>query len=131
MKTHTIISLSLFSFLFFFFFFFWLPCSIWSSLIRDQIPGIVATYAAAVAAPDPFNLLLSQRLNLCPGAAKMPPDPTGLWQERPSILFYLSIYLSIYLFFMVAPVAYGSFWARDGIPATAATYTIAVVTPDP
>ena len=34
-------------------------------------------------------------------------------------------------FFMAAPVAYGSSWARDGIQAAAVNYTAAVAMLDP
>ena len=39
----------------FFFFHFWPPCSISSSLARDQIQAAVATYSATVATSDPLT----------------------------------------------------------------------------
>jgi len=36
----------------------------------------------------------------------------------------------ILFFFLTAPGAYGSFWARDQIRAAAAAYAIATATPD-
>ena len=41
------------------------------------------------------------------------------------------IYLLIYFSFWAARTAYGSFWARDQIRATAAAYATATATPDP
>ena len=37
----------------FVYFHFWPPSGIWSSWARDRIQATVATYAAAVAMPDP------------------------------------------------------------------------------
>ena len=47
--------------------------------------------------------------------------------------FFLSFFLFFFFFFsfLVAPVACGSFWARDQILAVSATYATAVAMPDP
>ena len=48
--------------------------------------------------------------------------------------FFLFLFFSfffIYLFLMPTPIAYGSFWARGWIWATAAIYTTAMAMPDP
>ena len=47
-------------------------------------------------------------------------------------LIYSIVTIYIYiLFFMAAPRAYGSSWARDGIQASAVTQATAVAMPDP
>ena len=40
-------------------------------------------------------------------------------------------FIYVFIIFMVTPVAYGSSWARDGIQATAASYTAGAEPPDP
>ena len=41
------------SFVFCLFFFFWMPHSLWSFQVRDQIQAAVVTYVTAAAMPDP------------------------------------------------------------------------------